>query len=299
MRNSDSPAIKGGLLILVLGMLIYGVTELLPIMINSQPTESLTATLPPTFEATIAQPVFCHNGPNDSYKGAFIVSADTPVKVLAMTIEGDWFMIQGNGIGPCWVKSVALTLPPNIDLDRILKFITAFTLDNTPCLIYPSVGSEAQTVIPVNWRVVAYGKSNQQADWVLVVPHDSTEFCWVENAALSGFINIYLPVERVDIVFSPTPTFTLTPTDTPTLTGTPIPTLTKKPLVILTFTRTPKQDNGGGDDNPTPISPTDTIVPPTPIPPTPIPPTPIPPTPIPPTPVPPTPTLCWPPGHCK
>jgi hypothetical protein len=237
-----------------------------------------TATFPPTFQAKISQPGFCHNGPNDNYGGAFIVPADINVEVLGMTLEGDWFMIQGVDINRCWIKANALTLYSNLDLERVLKFITAFTLKNTPCLVYPNTGSGVQTIIPENWRVVAYGKSDEDADWVLIVPHDSTELCWMERTALSGFKNVYLPVVPIDKVLTPTPMPipTSMPTNVLTLTPTDAPTLTREP----TSTKVP-HDNGGTN---TPVLLT--------------PPTSVPPTSVPPTSVPPTPTLCWPPGHC-
>lgn len=254
---------------------------------------TLTLTLPPTYWVTLSQPGFCHNGPNRSYLHAIPLSAGTRVELLAIADSGDWFMLRGEGIDPCWVEANILNLTPNIPLNKLQVFATITTFEETSCRVYPGSEREIRTRIPKERRLVVYGKSNPNAEWILVVPHDSTIPCWIENKFSYDF-----PEVLYEAVSEPTATFTLVPTA--------ISANTRQP-VIITPTYTRRSGGGGGSNNPTatpqPGVPSDTPVPPT-LPPTS---TPIPPTdtPIPPptsTPIPPptpTPTLCWPPGHCK
>jgi hypothetical protein len=252
------------------------ITETVP------PTPNILVTLPPTFNTTVNQPSFCHNGPNLSYLGAIPLSVGTQVEILAMSDSGDWFMIRGKGIDTCWVEASVLNLTTNIPLDKLLVFTTVITTEETPCRIYTSAERPIQTFIPKSRRVVIYGKSNPTAEWLLVVPHDSTKPCWIENN---------YPIDLSSLPFE-LPDVTLRPTETPS----PTLTATLKPF-FPTPTHTRRRSDDNNNNNPTPIPPTYTPGAPPTSPPTN---TPIPPptnTPIPPPTL--TPTLCWPPGHCK
>jgi len=277
-------------------------------------TPTLTITFTPTsfktFDAVVSQPGFCHNGPNESYLGAKDIASGTRVEVLATNSDGkDWFMIRGVGIDPCWIRSGTLTLPPTFDLDEVLVFTTVTTTGDTLCRVFPDEERELQTIIPPFRRLVAYGKSDPSAIWVLVVPHDSTELCWIKRDALTSFQYDSLIIESAGPIPNLNDTFTHTPMIVST-TEIAAATSTNRPTsipVIPTKTR-----ERGGNDNPT-ATPgsnnlaTNTLVPPptnTPVPPptnTPVPPptnTPVPPPTNTPEPIA-TATLCWPPGKCK
>jgi hypothetical protein len=250
---------------------------------------------PPTFTTITAQPSFCHNGPNKSYLGAIPLSAGIQIEILAIADSGDWFMIRGEGIDHCWVEASILNLSPTIPLNKLEVFTTITTFEETPCRVFPGVEREIQTRIPKERRLVVYGKSNPNAEWILVVPHDSTTPCWIENRFSNDFPNVLY-----EAALEPTAIFTLVPT----VTSTNI----RQPVIVMP-TNTPRNRGGEGGNlthtpqpgvtSNTPVPPIATLPPPTT---TPIPPTytPImPPTSTPVPPPTPTPTLCWPPGHCK
>jgi hypothetical protein len=248
---------------------------------------STTPTVPAVFSATVSQPTFCHNGPSQNYLGVVILPAQTEVNILAISDASDWFLIRGIGIDPCWIQASFLMFPSNFDFTRITTFTTTVTIANTPCFFAPA-GNTLQTVIPKDWRIVVYGKSETYEDWVLVIPHSSTQFCWVQKTTISGFNDLSLPFEPADFALEPTPTATATPTTTKKPV---IPTETLRPTATKDSNSpasTPIPTNTPGGPSNTPIS-TNTPVPSN---------TPIPPptnTPLPTT----TPTLCWPPGKCK
>jgi hypothetical protein len=263
---------------------------------------SPTPTLPEEiFKGTISQPTFCHNGPNESYLKAIPLPAGIRVDILAMNSDGgDWFMIRGLGIDPCWVEASMVNTEPNVDFQRVMILTTIITTENTPCREFPSLGRAIQTIIPKDRRIVSYGKDDTEAKWILVVPHNSTNLCWIENKYSTNFSS--LPIESADFALEPTatnqPIVPVIPTkplrstatkDSRSPTNTPVPTNT---LGGPSNTPIPTNTPGGPSNTPIPDNtevPTSTPVPSN----TPIPPTL---TPVPPTP---TPTLCWPPGHCK
>lgn len=206
------------LVVLIIATLILGNKALL---LSSKPTAIIVATVPPTspltFTASISKSSYCYNGPSELYPVAEVVPADIKVTLLGMNSNGgDWFMVQNEDISRCWMEANALTIGDNVDLGKILLFITAITNDDTVCLVYPYPDQTVQTVIPKGWRISVYGKSDVDATWVLVVPHDSAELCWVEKKTLTGFPLTFLPIELPDSTLVPTITPTTTPTTTPT-----------------------------------------------------------------------------------
>lgn len=228
-------------------------------------TVTPTSTLPAAFKAVVFRPSFCHTGPSESYLGAITLSSGVEVDLLASNSDGgDWYLIKGINFDSCWINAEVLDIPSSILLDKILVFTTVITLENTPCHIYPSVERAVQTVIPKDRRIVVYGKSDTDATWVLVLPHDSTNLCWAQRKTLSTFSYSSLPIESANLALTLQPTATR---------------------------RSSNGSDGNNNQISSPIPTAANSVPPTN--------TPIPPTPIPPTSVPPTPTLCWPPGHCK
>jgi hypothetical protein len=250
---------------------------------TSTQTPSPTFTLPPTFDAAVVSTTFCYIGPTNSFVGQTPVSEGMYVEILATIDNGGWFMIRsiGANLDPCWIVENALViLDTNFDLAKVQVFTTLIMDENTECRIYPDIGRSIQTVIPADRRLVAYGRSDHTARWILVVPHDSTNFCWVENKFNDNYES--LPIEAPDFALA----LTSTPTNTPTTTGWPptypIPTRTSgsgnhntprpRPTIILisppTFTLVPPSS--------TPVPPPTNTRQPTP-----------------------TPTLCWPPGQCK
>ena len=254
---------------------------------HSPPTDTSTptSTFPPTFDSTIAQPSFCYSGPNESNLGAIPLSAGMDVEILAISDSEDWFMIRGVDIDPCWVEANVLYISSSFDPRRVQVFTTIITTENTACRIFPDSGRTVQTIIPIDRRIVSYGKSDPEAKWILVVPHDSTKFCWIENKS-----ELLYPELQIE-----SPDFALTPTPTPTR-----PTV----VVVIPTTKKPtKEPNNPPPTNSGPVNTPNPLASNTPAPPTNTPPstdTPVPPTPIPTdTPIPPTPTLCWPPGKCK
>jgi len=185
---------------------------------HSPPTDTSTptSTFPPTFDSTIAQPSFCYSGPNESNLGAIPLSAGMDVEILAISDSEDWFMIRGVDIDPCWVEANVLYISSSFDPRRVQVFTTIITTENTACRIFPDSGRTVQTIIPIDRRIVSYGKSDPEAKWILVVPHDSTKFCWIENKSGSNFPSLL--VEAADFALAPTPTST-NQTATPSLSG--------------------------------------------------------------------------------
>jgi hypothetical protein len=269
------------------------------------PTSTATDTPFPTatiliFTAKVFRPSYCYNGPSESYLYTTIVPANTIVDILGMDSDSnDWFMIQDGIVTRCWIRKTFLDY--KTDLKQILVLTTAFTIENSSCRIYPREGGKAQTTIPSGWRIVINAKSNPNAEWVLVTPHDSTDQCWLAKRTLTVFAEEALPSVGSDVlVNSPTP-IPSTKTHRPdggnlNRTPTSIPP-TSGPHTSIPPTSIPPTSGPHTSIPPTSIPPTS--IPPTSIPPTSIPPTSIPPTSIPPTSIPPTATLCWPPGHCK
>jgi serine/threonine protein kinase len=275
---------------------------------TSTPTITFTPTSSTIFNASIVKTAFCHLGPNNSLVGAVPLSRDMRVEILAISDSDDWFMIRSkpDELSPCWVEIFFLNFTDDFDPSQLLVFTTLILNQSTYCWDYPDVENHIHSIVPPYRRIVAYGK-NDDATWILVVPHDSTTFCWIKNE--TDFDYPSLLIEPPDYALAPTATTTLTPTSTQK-SVTPVPlTKTRRPdgggetnqptatagSVIIVPTNTP----GGPAASNTPLPPaTNTSAPPTntlaPSPTN----TPVPPPTNTPQPTA-TATLCWPPGHCK
>lgn len=285
--------INFGLLIIVVilslsGNRIFG--DLLPT--QTQPVAIYTVTNTPTkqtyFGAVTKQPSFCHNGPSENYQIATELAAFTIVNPFAVNKDGDWFFINDDKETRCWVKINILSF--DFDPSLLIRLSTPEILSSTLCYTNIIDYLTIQTVIPAGWSVAAYGKSNLEADWVLVVPHDSTIQCWVASSSLGNFDPSLVPVvstlpEQL-LVLELTFTATTTPSATSTTSSTNINTIIPG---IPTYTKTPNPQPSSTSQPPPPTSilTSTSTAPPLPTQP--------PSTSTPQS----TATLCWPPGRCK
>jgi hypothetical protein len=176
---------------------------------TTQPSITPTPTLLPSIPVVVKQPSYCHNGPNENYPSPIIIPAGSKVGILAKNSDGeDWFLIQAPTLSRCWINSRFIN-SSGIDTKKILNIPTVSTVSDNGCYTYPDFKAELQTVIPEGWKIVIIGKSDVQADWLLVTPHDSTEPCWIKFNNLSITIADFqdIPVNSV----STAPTLTPTP----------------------------------------------------------------------------------------
>ena len=286
-----------------------------------------TPTPIPSVPGIVGQQSFCYNGPNESYPTVAIAREGLKIGILGKNSDGgDWFLVQEKTINRCWIKSSNVTILEN-DVSDIFTVTSAFTETNGACYTYPDSTSDLQTFIPKGWRIVIVGKSDLQAAWLVVTPHDSTESCWIRSDvfSLTSADLLDVPVNPVIVVPTKTPepisiTWKLVNYDCsnglgrgalidleisggiqPYTTSPEMP-LYAQPNELISITVMSDSTNGepsknikftipDASDNSffkcDPSAPTST-------------PRPVSPTPPPPTNLPaPTPTLCWPPGHCK
>lgn len=156
------------------------------------------------FIAIIRQPSACYAGPSENHQSSSIISANKQVSVLGRNSDGgDWFMVQGDNIGRCWIygSDLQYTFDPSL-LSDIPAAVT--TVDAT-CRSGPSTLNAANTYITQGSRILVVGK-NYAADWVLVTPHDSFIPCWIA-------VNLLAPVglSSIPIVTIPTLRIIVTP----------------------------------------------------------------------------------------
>lgn len=180
-----------------------------PPLTPSPETPTPTPTIASTQIANISQPSSeCFNGPSETYPRVFVIPHNTRVDIFGTNSDGrNWFLIDGVTIDTCWIRGEDLS--DEFDLNYIPIVTTIITNTASICRTGPSDIYKPQTYIPSNLRVVVNGKNNNNGDWFLITPQDSTISCWVYN---SLFFNT--DTSSVPVTDTPLPPTHIPPTST-------------------------------------------------------------------------------------